>query len=93
MFQLVVVLALLALAFLLVLNVAPKGWRTALFNAIAGVPVVGAVVADALGGFDWTRVLDGKAASWAGLGVLVLNVALRAMTTTPIGRGEAGKGE
>ncbi|MFO1183656.1 MAG: hypothetical protein U1E56_02565 [Bauldia sp.] len=86
MFHHILVLSLVAIAFLLALNVAPKGWRTALFNALAGIPVVGAVIADALGGFDWTRVLDGKAASWAGLAVIVLNVALRAMTTTPIGK-------
>ncbi|MFO1185825.1 MAG: hypothetical protein U1E56_13740 [Bauldia sp.] len=86
MVHILVVLALIGIGFVLALNVAPKGWRTAFFNALAGIPVVGAVLADALGGFDWTRVLDGKAASWAGLAVLALNVVLRAMTSTPIGK-------
>lgn len=86
MLQIIVALAIVGLGFALAMSVAPQGWRTVVFNAIASLPMIGATVADALSGFDWTRVLDGKAASIAGLAILVLNVALRAMTSTPIGK-------
>ena len=87
MFQLLLVLALLAAAFVLAAMLAPKGWRTIAFNAVAGLPVAGAEIANVLGGFDWTKVMSPQNASWAGLAVLVLNAALRAMTSTPIGKG------
>lgn len=84
--QVVLSLVIVILAFVLVLNVAPKGWRTVLFNAIAGVPVVGSAIAEMLTGFEWTKVFDGRVASWVGLAVLILNVWLRAITGTPLGR-------
>jgi hypothetical protein len=78
----------MAVLFLAILAWAPKGWRTALANLVAAVPVVGAEVASQLGGFDWTKVMSPQNAGLAALVVLVMNVVLRAVTTTPIGKSE-----
>lgn len=77
----VAVLAAIAGAFTL----APQGWRTVAINAtIAGIAVL-AEVAGWLVGFDWRQVLPPEWAPWAVLSVNVLNIALRAVTTAPMG--------
>lgn len=86
LFQFLLVLVILAAVFWLVMTWAPKGWRTVIFNAVASVPVIGAQLADALGGFDWTKVLAPQNAAWAGLALLMANIILRSVTTSPVGK-------
>lgn len=85
MIAFIVSLALIAIGFFLVMTIAPKGWRTVIFNTVAGIPLIGAQIASALVGFDWAAISP-KYAAWCGLAVFVLNIVLRAVTSSPMGK-------
>lgn len=68
-----------------VIYVAPKGWRTIVVNAVAGIIPVATVFFDALANVDLTKFLDKPMALGLGLGVIVVNLFLRAITTTAVG--------
>ena len=78
------VVTVAALLFL-VLYFVPKGWKTVVANLAAGVPVLGAIVAQ-LASIDFTQYLDKNLALGLGLGVVVLNIILRSVTTTAVGK-------
>ena len=83
--DLIAAVLVVAVMLLLSLVVAPKGWRTMVFNALSAIPPLAASVGAVLTGFDWTTVLSSKGAALAGLAVLVGNAILRSITTTPMG--------
>ena len=89
MLSLILAAAVLAIAFYVVVNFAPVGWRTIMFNVVAAIPLVGGELASALTGFDWGKVVSSsQTAALLGVGVLALNIVLRTMTTGPIGTQE-----
>ena len=57
-----------------------KGFRTVLFNLGS---VLGLTALQFMGGVDWTQYVSPTAAVAIGAGV---NIALRVVTTTPIGK-------
>lgn len=66
-----------------------KGWRTVLLNAIPAVGIVITDLAAYLAGFNWNSVVSAETAAMLMLAFNIVNIALRALTTTPIGKGEA----
>jgi hypothetical protein len=63
-----------------------KGFRTLIFNGIAvALPLIGEVLAF-LDVFDWRSILPPENAGWFILGIGVLNIILRFVTTTPVGK-------
>lgn len=82
---LLVLLALTALAGLGYLF-APKGWRTVVVNGLVGGSTAIVAVLDLLAGYDFSAIMTPENAAGAMLYVNVLNVVLRAITTSPLGR-------
>lgn len=66
-----------------------KGWRTVLLNAIPAVGIVITDLAAYLAGFNWSSVVSAETAAMLMLAFNIVNIALRALTTTPIGKSEA----
>jgi hypothetical protein len=63
-----------------------KGFRTLIVNGfVAALPVVGEILAF-LDVFDWRSVLPPDTAGWFILFIGLLNIGLRAVTTTPMGK-------
>lgn len=56
-----------------------KGWRTIVFNILSGALLIMSLP-------EFVAVLPPEWASWIALANVVGNMALRGMTTTPIGR-------
>lgn len=56
-----------------------KGWKTLLFNT--GVAVIGVLMA-----FDWTSMFDVDTAGKVVAAVGVVNLVLRYLTNTPVGK-------
>ena len=67
---------------------APKGWRTAVFNAISGSGAVIVPVTEHLANAPWESVTDGKTAFFVVQGMATANVIWRTKTTTPLGKAE-----
>lgn len=67
-----------------------KGWRTIIFNALAAVPVIVLEVLPAvmpvLSMAEVQAVIPAAWLSWYLLAVALGNMALRAVTTTPLGK-------
>lgn len=80
----VVTVALVALAAAAVWF-SPKGWRTVAANAAVGLPMVLAEILNFAIGIDWKEVMPAGYAPLIVIGVNVLNIVLRAVTTTPMG--------
>lgn len=67
---------------------APKGWRTAAFNAVSGSGAVVVPVTEHLANAPWEAVTDGKTAFFVVQGMATANLIWRVKTTTPIGKPE-----
>lgn len=57
-----------------------KGWRTLVVNAVVGGLAVGLTYA---AGINWTTYVEPQ---WAVAIVTVVNIGLRLVTTTPVGK-------
>lgn len=63
-----------------------KGFRTIIVNSfVAALPVAGEILAF-LDVFDWRSVLPADTAGWFILFIGLVNILLRFITTTPVGR-------
>jgi hypothetical protein len=63
-----------------------KGYRTLLLNgAIVVIPVVAESVSF-LNGFDWRSILPKESAGWVIIGIGLLNIWLRFITNTGVGK-------
>ncbi|MCC6889607.1 MAG: hypothetical protein IT536_13820 [Hyphomicrobiales bacterium] len=62
-----------------------KGWRTVILNAVCAGAILAVDVVGYLAGFSWDAVLSAKTAATVTLVLNVLNVALRFLTSTPVG--------
>lgn len=65
---------------------APKGWRTLIFNGLVGLVPLGVAILDAFGAMDWTKLVDERTAAAISLAVALANIVLRFATSTPVGR-------
>lgn len=65
-----------------------KGWRTVALNVVASVPLVleAAVVIASVP--EFSGVLPDHWLPWYALGLALGNLALRSVTTTPVGKSE-----
>lgn len=62
----------------------PKGWRTIVANLAASVPILGSILAS-LASVDLTQYLDKSVAEAAMLAIVVANIIMRSLTTSPVG--------
>jgi hypothetical protein len=62
-----------------------KGWRTVAINAFLAIAALIAEILAALAGFDWSTIVSPMWLPWVLIGVTVLNIVLRWLTTTPVG--------
>lgn len=62
-----------------------KGWRTIILNGLSAVLIGGGELIGYLAGFSWGSVFSTETAMWLTLGLNIANIALRTMTTTPVG--------
>lgn len=85
---LVYLAALLVVGFALVYFFAPKGWRTIAANVVAVLPIAAdalvALAADPM----FVDILPAEIAPLYTVSVILANVYLRTVTTTPLGRRE-----
>ena len=65
-----------------------KGWRTVVMNAIPAILIGGTELIGFLAGFTWDAIVSAQTAVFLALGFNVANIALRAMTNTPVGTKE-----
>lgn len=65
-----------------------KGLRTMIFNVLAAVPLVFEAVVHVLAMPEVAGVLPEGWLPWYALGIALANMALRRVTTTPLGRAE-----
>ena len=63
-----------------------KGYRTILINFALAALALAAEIASWLTTFDWAAWLPPQYALWVIVTVNVANIALRFVTTTPVGR-------
>lgn len=63
-----------------------KGWRTVAVNLSVGAFAAMVESARYLAVFDWREVLPANLAPWAILFFALVNIWLRAITTTPMGK-------
>lgn len=77
-----------ALILIAVFLLAPKGWRTIAVSVAQGLIVAAGPVLDYLAVFDWTTILPANAAPLVAVIFACSNIALRAITNTPLGRKE-----
>ncbi|PTW61412.1 hypothetical protein C8N35_102121 [Breoghania corrubedonensis] len=63
-----------------------KGYRTTLINGAVALVPIAAELLKFLGAFDWQAYLEPRDALWAMLIIGGLNIFLRRITSTPIGR-------
>lgn len=77
----VVITALLALG----VWIAPKGWRSWVFNGISIALVALGAMLELASGFEWKEILPPNVAPWVVMGIALANVGLRAVTTTRVG--------
>lgn len=63
-----------------------KGWRTILFNVIAGVPLVLELAIQIASLPEVAAVLPRDWLPWYSLALVLANMGLRWITTTPVGR-------
>jgi hypothetical protein len=66
-----------------------KGWRTVIVNGVAAVVIIATDLTVYLAGFNWSALASAETAAMLTLSFNVANIALRAITTTPIGGGTA----
>ncbi len=65
-----------------------KGWRTIAINAALAALIAIAEIAGYLAGFGgWGVIFSAETAAWIMLGTNILNIILRCLTTTPVGKG------
>lgn len=62
-----------------------KGWRTVILNAIPASLIASGELLGYLAGFAWDGIVSTSTAIYMTLGFNVANIALRSMTTTPVG--------
>jgi hypothetical protein len=65
-----------------------KGWRTIAFNVIAGIPLVLEAAVHIASLPEVAAVLPRDWLPWYSLALVLANMGLRWITTTPIGRKE-----
>lgn len=65
-----------------------KGWRTLLFNVTAALPLVLPLVAEILGMDEVKAIVPADWLPYYSLAVALVNMWLRYLTTTPMGRKE-----
>lgn len=65
--------------------VAPKGWRTMVFNCLVSVVPLGLAILDAFGATDWTKLVSEESAAGITLAVTLANIILRFATSGPVG--------
>jgi hypothetical protein len=63
-----------------------KGWRTIILNALIAAGMVALEIVQYADGVPWREVLPDQYALYVVIGVNVLNIVLRSITTTPVGR-------
>jgi hypothetical protein len=61
------------------------GWRSVVLNAIPAVLIAAGELVGYLAGFNWDAVISGQGAIYLTLGFNVANIAMRGLTSTPIG--------
>ena len=65
-----------------------KGLRTLIFNFIAAIPLAFDVLMQILMSEEFKAVIPAEWLPYYGLAILIANMILRAITTTPMGRAE-----
>ena len=65
-----------------------KGWRTVALNVVASVPLILEAVLAVVSVPEFAGVLPEGWLPWYALGLAIGNLALRSVTTTPMGRSE-----
>ncbi len=86
MFEILIVVAVVVIIALLGAYFAPKGWRTVTVNVLLGAVTLVTPVLDYLVVFDFDTFMSPKNAAVALLAVNVVNLVLRNMTKTPLGK-------
>lgn len=61
-----------------------KGYRTVCFNLIAALPIVLDVALSVLSTPEVRHLVPKDWMPWYSLGIVIMNIVLRAITTTPI---------
>ncbi len=65
-----------------------KGWRTIAINAALAALIAIVEIAGYLAGFGgWGVIFSAETAAWIMLGTNILNIILRCLTTTRVGKG------
>lgn len=64
---------------------APSGWRTVAVNGAIFLLGIATEIVSYLLGVDWKTLVPPEYAPYAVMAVNVINIALRSVTTTPIG--------
>jgi hypothetical protein len=65
-----------------------KGYRTVLLHVLVGVPALVLMLLDYTKTIDLTLIMDARTAGRVLIGVNILGIVLRYVTTTPIGQSE-----
>jgi ABC-type Co2+ transport system permease subunit len=81
----IVAIAIIVGVVLAALYFAPKGWRTIAANGASIGLIAAAEVIAYLTSFDWRVIVPAESAPLLVLIVNLLNIALRTITTTPVG--------
>lgn len=77
---------ILVVAMIAAMAFAPQGWRTVAANAAVAVPVLALQLSDFLIHFNFGAILSPSEAAWLMLALNVLNIFLRSITSTPMGK-------
>lgn len=78
-------LGLVGAVFIIAWVFAPKGWRTVVFNVLAGIGIFIGPVLEHLVGVKWEPLVGPEYSVWVTQGVILANLLWRIKTTTPIG--------
>lgn len=62
-----------------------KGWKTIVWNAFLGLAAPVAIALQQLGAIDWSQYVGPVGAVFIGLGIAVVGILLRVVTTGPVG--------
>ena len=65
-----------------------KGWRTVIFNGVASIPLFLEAAIHILSIPEVYGVLPPEWIPWYSLAIALANIALRKVTTTPLGKSE-----
>lgn len=84
----VVFMIAIGIAWAVVYRFAPKGWRTIATNVVALLPVVADVIASMLTDGAFADLLPAELMPAYTIALVMANVYLRTVTTTPLGRRE-----